>query len=61
MSSLLKPNRRLVLLFTLFVAGISILGAGLIPLQVKSQKAALNSVTPVIPPTVINVPAPFYL
>ena len=58
MSSLPKPNRRSTLLSTMFVAGIFILVAGLIPLPVKSQKATLNSVAPAIAPTVLNLPGP---
>jgi len=53
-----RANHRLTVFITLFSAGVFILGAGLIPLLIKTKQAALNSVDLILPPTVTNLPAP---
>jgi thiol-disulfide isomerase/thioredoxin len=53
-----KTNRRLTAFITFIVAGIFLLGAGLIPLLANAQQKALDSAAPILPPATTNYPAP---
>jgi peroxiredoxin len=53
-----KPNRRSTVLITLLASGVFLIGAGLFPLLINAQQKALESVDPVIAPTVTHFSEP---